>query len=110
MMDGAAVFFLVLGVVFNLMGTLGVLTFPDVYTRLQASSTCTTTSVLSVLIAAMLRTGWSPMTGKILVIALFFLISSPVSAHIIARYAWNKEMVPWRRTDVPYFRHTKGDK
>jgi multicomponent Na+:H+ antiporter subunit G len=110
MIDALAILFLALGVVFDIMGLLGVLAFPDVYTRLQASATCTTTAVLSVLIAAMLITGWSPMTGKTLVIALFFIISSPVSAHIIARYAWNRNMVPWRRIGVPQSKQDRGDK
>jgi multicomponent Na+:H+ antiporter subunit G len=92
--------FLLLGVVFNIMGTLGALIFPDVYTRLQASSTCTTTAVISVFIAAMAGAGFSPITGKIIVITLFFFISSPVSTHIIALYAWNQDMVPWRKLRV----------
>lgn len=90
--------FLVLGIVFSIMGNLGVLIFPDVYTRLQASSTCSTTSVFSIFIAAMLSAGFSPVSGKILVITAFFLISSPVSSYIIARYAWQNEIVPWQKT------------
>jgi len=89
--------FLLLGLIFNLMGVLGVLIFPDSYTRLQASSTCSTTSVMSVFIAAMVWAGFSAVTGKILVITLFFFVSSPVSAHIIARFAWNNGEFPWRR-------------
>ena len=89
--------FLVLGVVFNSMGLIGVLLFPDPYTRLQASSTCSTTAVISVFIAAMVDSGFSPITGKILVITLFFFISSPVSAHIIARFAWINGINPWRK-------------
>ncbi len=89
--------FLILGVIFNLMGLIGVLVFPDPYTRLQASSTCSTTAVISVFIAAMAGAGFSAVTGKILVITLFFFISSPVSAHIIARFAWNNGITPWRR-------------
>ena len=89
--------FLLLGIIFNLMGVLGVLIFPDSYTRLQASSTCSTTSVMSVFIAAMVMAGFSAVTGKILVITLFFFVSSPVSAHIIARFAWNNSEFPWRR-------------
>lgn len=89
--------FLLLGVVFSIMGNLGVLIFPDVYTRLQASSTCSTTSVFSIFIATMLSAGFSPLSGKILVITLFFLISSPVSSYIIARYAWHKGITPWRK-------------
>jgi len=43
-------------------------------------------------------TGWNEMTGKLAVIALFFFVSSPVAAHIIARFAWRNEMIPWRRS------------
>lgn len=97
-MSWVALGFLVLGVVFGLMGNLGVLIFPDVYTRLQASSTCSTTSVFSVFVACMIVSGLTQITGKILVITLFFLVTSPVASHIIARYAWEQGIVPWRRS------------
>ena len=97
-MNWIALLFLLLGAVFGIMGNLGVLVFPDVYTRLQASSTCSTTSVFSVFVACMIVDGWSPMTGKILVITFFFFITNPISSHIIARYAWESEIVPWRRS------------
>jgi multicomponent Na+:H+ antiporter subunit G len=101
----AAAIFLVLGAVFNIMGNLGVLIFPDVYTRLQASSTCSTTSLLSFFIGCMLITGWGPMTGRLLVITLFFFITSPISAHIIARFAWQTSIVPWRQS---FSKRTEG--
>jgi len=93
-----ALVFFVLGAVFSIMGNLGVLVFPDVYTRLQASSTCSTTSVFSVFVACMVIAGITPMTGKIVVITLFFIVTSPIASHIIARYAWESEIVPWRRS------------
>ena len=89
--------FIGLGVIFNIMGNIGVLVFPDVYTRLQASSTCSTTSVFSILVGCMFLAEWGPMTGKIIVIALFFFVTNPISAHIIARFAWDSGMIPWRR-------------
>ncbi len=94
----AAYVFFGLGVLFNIIGNIGVLMFPDVYTRLQASSTCGTTSVLSFLIGAMLLAGWGPMTGRLLVITLFFFITNPISSHIIARFAWLNGVVPWRKS------------
>jgi len=90
--------FLVLGVIFGLMGNLGVLIFPDVYTRLQASSTASTTSVFSAFVAAMIAAGSTQMIGKIIVITLFFLVTSPIAAHIIARFAWENGVIPWRRS------------
>lgn len=102
-MNALILFFIVLGAVFCLVGNLGVLTFPDVYSRLQASALASATSVISIFIACMLIAGLTPMTGKILIIALFFLVSSPVSTHIVARYAWKKEIVPWRKLDAELF-------
>jgi multicomponent Na+:H+ antiporter subunit G len=37
------------------------------------------------------------LSGKILVITVFFFISSPVSSYIIARYAWHDEIIPWQK-------------
>lgn len=99
MIWAAGVFF-AFGIIFAVMGHLGVLIFPDVYTRLQASSTATTTSVFSVIVGCMFLAGWDQMTGKLAVIALFFFVSSPVAAHIIARFAWRNEMIPWRRSHL----------
>ena len=98
MIDWLALLFFALGGIFAVMGNLGVLVFPDVYTRLQASSTCSTTSVFSVFVACMLISGLSPLTGKIAVITLFFFVTNPIASHIIARYAWERDIVPWRRS------------
>jgi multicomponent Na+:H+ antiporter subunit G len=88
--------FLLLGIIFGLAGNIGIALFPDIYTRLQASSTCSTTAVFSILLAGMIHSGFTPMTGKLAGITIFFLISSPVSAHIIAKYAWRENIQPWR--------------
>jgi multicomponent Na+:H+ antiporter subunit G len=95
--NGLVQVFFLAGIIFSVIGNVGVLIFPDVYTRLQASSTCSTTSVVSIFIASMLSAGFSPLSGKILVITLFFFVSSPVSSYIIARYAWQNEIMPWQR-------------
>jgi len=89
--------FISLGFIFAVLGHFGVLILPDVYTRLQASSTCTTTSVISFFLAAMIGSGFSVTTGKIAVITVFFIVSSPVSSHLVARFAWKSEIDPWRR-------------
>ncbi len=99
--NGLVQLFFLLGMIFSIMGNLGVLIFPDIYTRLQASSTCSTTSVFSIFLAAMLLSGFSVLSGKILVITMFFLISNPMSSYIIAQYAWNKGIIPWRKIRRP---------
>lgn len=86
-----------LAVFFGVVGNIGVLRFPDVYTRLHASAKCSTTTVLSLFIACLLLEGFSPLGGRILVICLFFLLTGPVAAHIIGRLAWKRGLPPWRR-------------
>lgn len=89
--------FLGLGIFFGILGNIGVLQFPDIYTRLQASSKCGITSLLSIFIALMLYKGFTSMSARILVIAIFFLISSPVASHVIGRRAWEEGIIPWRK-------------
>jgi len=96
-MNIPAFFFFLLGIVFAITGHWGLLRAPDVFTRIQTSSTCSTTTVLSILIGSMILTGLSPFTGKIVAITIFFLITSPLTTHIIARFAWEEGSVPWRK-------------
>jgi multicomponent Na+:H+ antiporter subunit G len=93
----AACFFFALGLFFAVFGNIGMLVFPDIYTRLNASSKCSTTAVVSIFIGCILVAGINRMSSRILVIALFYLITSPVSAHIIGRRAWGRGVLPWRR-------------
>jgi multicomponent Na+:H+ antiporter subunit G len=86
-----------LGLFFAVMGNLGVFRFPDIYTRLHASSKCGTTSVFSILLGCMLLEGLSAMTGKIVAISVFFLITTPVASHVIGRCAWQRNVLPWRK-------------
>ena len=89
--------FLGMGIFFGVLGNIGVLRFPDFYTRLRASSKCGVTSLLSIFIALMLLKGLTAMTLRILVITIFFLISSPVASHVIGRRAWEQGIAPWRK-------------
>lgn len=96
-MEWGVLFFIALAAFFSITGHIGLLRAPDVYTRLQTSSTCSTTAILSTLIAALLFTWFSPFTGKICAIIVFFLLTNPVATHIIARFAWEEGAVPWRK-------------
>ena len=89
--------FIALGIFFGIMGNIGVLKFPDVYTRLHASSKCSTTLILSVFLGCIVLSGISLMTAKIIVIGLFSCLTAPVTSHIIGRRAWMRGMPPWRQ-------------
>jgi len=83
-------------VIFGTAGIIGLFLFPDSYSRLQAGSLCGTTAVFSIFIGSLaLSPDWS-MAARILIIAFFFLLSSPTGTHIVARFAWNGGVLPWK--------------
>ncbi|MBN2656395.1 MAG: monovalent cation/H(+) antiporter subunit G [Spirochaetales bacterium] len=91
----AAIAFLA-AVVFGVAGLAGLFRFPDPYSRLQAGSLLGTTSVLSIFIGTLLLSPNGAVAARVVVIMLFFLISSPTGSHIVARFTWNIGTHPWR--------------
>jgi multicomponent Na+:H+ antiporter subunit G len=71
------------GIVFLFLGSLGIFRLPDVYNRLQAGTKCTTLGAfLTIIGVGIMQPHWLPKT---LVIALFILITNPVSNHALGR-------------------------
>jgi multicomponent Na+:H+ antiporter subunit G len=72
-----------IGVIFLFLGSLGIFRLPDVYNRLQAGTKCTTLGAfLTIIGVGITQPGWLPKT---LVIALFILITNPISNHALGR-------------------------
>ena len=72
-----------IGVVFLFLGSLGIWRFPDVYNRLQAGTKCTTFgSFFTVIGVGIMEPEWF---WKCLVIALFILLTNPISSHALGR-------------------------
>jgi len=77
--------FMGIGMVFNLTGAIGLFRLPDVYNRLQASTKNVTLGTISVLVGAIIISGISSIGAKSLLAAVFIVLTSPVSAHVLAR-------------------------
>ena len=72
-----------IGTIFLFLGSLGILRMPDVYNRLQAGTKCTTLGAfLTIIGVGIMQPNWLPKT---LVIALFILITNPISNHALGR-------------------------
>ncbi|MFD1830651.1 monovalent cation/H(+) antiporter subunit G [Streptomyces desertarenae] len=78
---------LLTGAVFCLLGAVGLLRFPDILTRLHASSKAQTLGVLLALLGAAVRVPF-PYAGLLLLIALFQLFTAPVTGQIVGRVAY----------------------
>jgi len=88
---------LIIGAVFFLAGTLGLLRFPDVYTRLHALTKADNVG-LGLMIAglAMQAESWA-VAGKLLLIWFLVLLAGASVAHLVARGALQRGIQLWRR-------------
>ncbi len=71
------------GIVFLFLGSLGIFRFPDVYNRLQAGTKCTTLGAFCTVVGVgIMEPSWF---FKALIIAVFILLTNPISAHALGR-------------------------
>ncbi|RYG74768.1 monovalent cation/H(+) antiporter subunit G [Lentibacillus lipolyticus] len=89
-------FFLVTGTFFILSSSIGIVRFPDVYTRLHAATKASTLGIAGLLIGAFLFMYISHgiASGKLLLAILFTLLTAPVSGHMISRAAHRNGVKP----------------
>ena len=90
-------FLLLAGAGFFLAGTVGLLRFPGVYTRLHAVTKADNVGLGLVVAGLVLQAeSWAAM-GKLLFIWLLVLLASASVAHLVARTALRKGIRPWKR-------------
>ena len=74
------------GTLFSVVGILGLVRLPDVYTRLQATGRVAVFGVVLLLVAAV---AWTPLSwGKALLLIVLLMVAGPVSSHAIASAAY----------------------
>ena len=73
-----------IGIVIMFIGMFGVYRFKDFYAKLLVSSTIDTMALLTILIGAMVRSGLSWFTLKVVLIMGIILVLGPVSTSKIA--------------------------
>lgn len=79
---------ILIGAFFILAAAIGVTRFPDLYTRLHASTKLVTLGGLGVFIGAALALQDPFVTTRMLLITAFFFLTAPLSAYMIARAAY----------------------
>jgi len=92
-----------IGVLFDLLGAIGLLRFPDVYNRLQASTKCVTLGTLGIMIGIFLIKGFSPMGIKALICGAVLLLTSPVAAHALMKGSLHFGTKMWKGTMLDHY-------
>lgn len=86
--QGLTALFLLGGVFFSLAAGIGLVRLPDLYLRMHAAAKTSTLGVAGVLLAVLLHFGTYEVATRVLVVILFFFLTSPVGAHMIGRSAY----------------------
>ncbi|MGB2982674.1 MAG: monovalent cation/H(+) antiporter subunit G [Candidatus Bipolaricaulia bacterium] len=79
-----------LGAAFVLIGTLGILRFRDVYSRLQASGVSDTVGTALILIGLIVSGGWQPHDATLILLLFLLLLTNPIATHSIAKSAFTR--------------------
>lgn len=88
---------LITGAVFFLAGTVGLLRFPDVYTRLHALTKADNVGLGLMVAGLALQAESLAVAGKLLLIWLLVILASASVAHLVANAAHKKGIKPWKR-------------
>lgn len=87
LLDGLSWAMLLGGSAFSLIGGLGLVRMPDLYTRMHAASLTDTLGAILILGGLMLQGGLTLVTVKLALILIFLLFTSPVATHALAAAA-----------------------
>jgi multicomponent Na+:H+ antiporter subunit G len=97
MVDAIVLALLAAGAFFFLAGTVGLLRFPDVYTRLHALTKADNLGLGFIVLALILRADAWPVRLRLLLIWFLVLAATATVTHVMARAALERGTTPWRR-------------
>ena len=95
MIDSLSIALLLAGSGFFLAGTVGLLRFPDVYTRLHALTKADNLGLGLIVIGLMVRAESVAAAGKLLLIWLLVLTASGAASQLVAHWARARRIPPW---------------
>lgn len=87
---------LMIGAAFFLAGTVGLLRFPDVYTRLHALAKVDNLGLGFTVLGLLIQAPGPVAALKLILVWLLALVASATVSYLIAQRALDKEIVPWR--------------
>jgi multicomponent Na+:H+ antiporter subunit G len=104
MSDLVVAVLLVIGASFLLLAGVGVLRMPDVFSRMQAATKASTLGVGCILVAVAVHFNDLGITVRALAASVFFLLTAPVSAHLLGRASYFLGVPLWEGTVIDELR------
>ncbi|GAE31657.1 monovalent cation/H(+) antiporter subunit G [Alkalihalobacillus hemicellulosilyticus] len=92
--------FVIIGGFLSLLGSIGLIRFPDVYGRTHAATKSATLGVISIIIATFLffLLIQGEFIMKLLLAIIFVFLTAPVAAQMVGRAAYRTEVPLWEKS------------
>jgi multicomponent Na+:H+ antiporter subunit G len=98
MMEWITSIFLIIGCFFVLIAVIGLLRFPDLYTRMHAAAKAGAFGGSILLLTAAVCYGRFEVWLEVIMIIIFFYLTTPVASHMIGRAAYLSGAPIWKGT------------
>ena len=82
------------GSAFAIVGAVGLIRLPDVYTRMHGAGITDTLGAGLILAGLMLQGGFTMVTVKLMLILLFLFFTSPTATYALANAAYRRGLAP----------------
>lgn len=96
MFDALIAALLTAGTLFAVIAAVGIVRMPDFYMRISATTKASTLGVTFILGATALYFKDTAVSGKIIAIIAFIILTTPVAAHMIGRAAHRSGVPLWK--------------
>ena len=93
----AAAVLLTLGCLAMLSASIGLLRFPDFYSRIHPAGKSDTLGISFILTGLMVWEGFTMVSLKLLIMLVFMLIASPTATHALAKSAYIAGVGHWKK-------------
>ena len=94
-MEIASVILLLIGALAMLVGGIGILRMPDLFTRLHAVGITDTLGAAAILLGLAFIAGWGLLLVKLFLILAVLLLLNPTTSHALGRAAVHGARRPW---------------
>ncbi len=86
--------FILAGSFFSIVGAVGIVRFPDFWSRLHAASISESAGMILLIVGMCLQAGFTLVTVKLLIIGIFLFITGPTATHAVANAALTTGLRP----------------
>jgi multicomponent Na+:H+ antiporter subunit G len=110
LIDLTSWFMFIVGSAFLLIGAIGIIRLPDIFSRMHGAGIIDTMGTAMIFFGMFLQAGFTIISIKLFLILLFLMFTSPTTTHALARAALDagiKPLVNGDETDAKKLASTK---